>query len=69
MKQLFCHFELTTFSSIWSIFSLRTFFVRFGTNFVREHFLFHLNHFLLMFPRQQEQQQEQQEQRQQESYF
>ena len=25
--------------------------------FIREHFLFHLEHFLLMFPRQQQQQQ------------
>ena len=41
---------------------MRTFFVRLGMNFVREFFLFvseqilfHLHHFLLMFPRQQQQ--------------
>ena len=31
----------------------------FGTFFVRKHFLFHLEHFLLMIPRHQEEQQQQ----------
>ena len=31
-----------------------TFFVPFGTNIVRKHFLFDLENFLLMFPRQEE---------------